>query len=138
MIAMRFPALVASAALIAGIAAAAPAQKPAAGAPAFSPKVAAALAGRTAGKPQSCVPLRSIQSTQIVDETAIIYKLNRKRWLVNFPEGGCPSLRPDRTIVTSTPSTNLCRGDIARIIDPPAPIEYGSCGLGNFVPYTAP
>jgi len=107
-----------------------------AAAPALSAKATAALAGRTAGKPQSCVRLRDVRSTEIVDETAIIYKLDRRRWLVNVPEGGCPSLRPDRTLVTVTPSTNLCRGDIARVIDPPTPIEYGSCGLGNFVPYT--
>ncbi|MDB5688182.1 MAG: hypothetical protein JWL91_58 [Sphingomonas bacterium] len=130
---MRFSAL-AAAALIAGIGVSAPARTPSAAE--LSPKVAAALAGRTAGKPRSCVPLRSVRSTEIVDETAIIYKLDRKRWLVNFPEGGCASLRPDRVLVTSTPSTNLCRGDIARIIDPPTPIEYGSCGLGDFVPYT--
>jgi hypothetical protein len=103
---------------------------------ALTPKVAEVLAGRTAGKPVSCVRLRDVRSTQIVDESAIIYKLNNKRWLVNFPAGGCASLRPDRTLVTSTPSTSLCRGDIARVIDPPTPIEYGSCGLGDFVPYT--
>ena len=102
----------------------------------LSPKAAAALAGRTAGKPISCVRLRDVRSSEIVDETAIIYKLSGKRWLVNFPDGGCASLRPGRVTVTSTPSTNLCRGDIARIIDPPTPIEYGSCGLGSFVPYT--
>jgi hypothetical protein len=130
---MRHLAMIAAAS-IAGVAAAAPAQTP--DAPTLSPKVAEALAGRTAGKPQSCVRLRDVQSTQIVDETAIIYRMSSKRWLVNFPEGGCPSLRPDRVLVTVTPSTNLCRGDIARVIDPPTPIEYGSCGLGTFVPYT--
>jgi hypothetical protein len=102
----------------------------------LTPKVAEVLAGRTAGKPVSCVRLREVRSTQIVDESAIIYKLNNKKWLVNFPSGGCASLRPERALVTSTPSTSLCRGDIARVIDPPTPIEYGSCGLGDFVPYT--
>jgi len=114
--------------------AAAPAQAPEAAA--LTPKVAEVLAGWTAGKPVSCVRLRDVRSTQIVDQSAIIYKLSNKRWLVNFPAGGCASLRPDRTLVTSTPSTSLCRGDIARVIDPPTPIEYGSCGLGDFVPYT--
>ena len=77
-----------------------------------------------------------MRSTRIVDESAIIYELSSKRWLVNFPAGGCSALRPDRVLVTRTPSDELCRGDIARIIDPPTPIEYGSCGLGDFVPYT--
>ncbi|MDB5662395.1 MAG: hypothetical protein JWM38_2495 [Sphingomonas bacterium] len=99
-------------------------------------KVAKALEGRTAGRAESCVRLRDIRSTEIVDETAIIYKISRKRWLVNFPDGGCPSLRPDRVLVTRTPVGSLCRGDIARVIDPPTPIEYGACGLGDFIPYT--
>lgn len=102
----------------------------------FTPKLAQALAGRTAGKPTGCVHLRDVRSTQIVDESAIIYELNSRKWLVNFPAGGCSSLRRDRVMVTRTPSDDLCRGDIVRIIDPPAPIEYGSCGLGDFVPYT--
>lgn len=105
------------------------------GAP-MTAKVARALAGRTASKPQSCISLREARSSQIVDETAIIYEISRKRWMVNFPEGGCAALRPNRAIVTRTPSTQLCRGDIATIIDPPTPIDYGSCGLGDFVPYT--
>lgn len=99
-------------------------------------KVAKALAGRTAGKPESCISLRDARSSRIVDETAIIYEIDRKRWMVNFPAGGCASLRPERALVTVTPGTQLCRGDIARVIDPPTPIEYGSCGLGDFVPYT--
>jgi hypothetical protein len=126
--------ILASSALLAAAAVPGSAQAPEAAA--LTPKVAEALAGRTAGKPLSCVRLRDVRSTQIVDESAIIYKLNNKRWLVNFPSGGCASLRPDRVLVTSTPSASLCRGDIARVIDPPAPIEYGSCGLSDFVPYT--
>lgn len=104
------------------------------GAP-ISAKAAKALAGRVPGKPQSCISLRDARSSTIVDETAIIYEISRKRWMVNFPEGGCAG-RPDRAIVTRTPSTQLCRGDIARIIDAPSRIEYGACGLGDFVPYT--
>jgi len=130
---MRVPFL-AAAAVIASIGVPAAARAPEAAT--LTPKVAEALAGRTAGKPVSCVRLREVRSTQVVDESAIIYKLNNKKWLVNFPSGGCASLRPERALVTSTPSTNLCRGDIARVIDPPTPIEYGSCGLGDFVPYS--
>ena len=101
----------------------------------FTAKLAKALAGRTAGKPTSCVHLRNVRSTRIVDESAIVYELSSRNWLVNFPAGGCSALRADRVMVTRTPSDDLCRGDIVRIIDPPAPIEYGSCGLGDFVPY---
>lgn len=128
--------ILAAGAFVAALAAPASAQTAKDAPPALSPKLSELLAGRTAGKPVSCVSLRDVRSTRIVDETAIIYELSRKKWLVNFPRGGCSSLREDRVLVTSTPSTRLCSGDIARVIDPPSPMEFGSCGLGEFVPYS--
>ena len=101
-----------------------------------SQALAKALAGRQPGKPTSCINLREIRSTRIIDETAIIYETSSRRWYVNRPAGGCPGLRSDRAIVSRTPSTSLCSGDIIRIIDPPTPMEFGSCGLSEFVPYT--
>lgn len=102
----------------------------------LSPALAKELAGRTPGPPTSCIRLHEIRSSRIVDETAIIYETSAQRWYVNRPPGGCPGLNPSRTLVTRTSTNSLCSGDIVRIIDPPGPIEYGSCGLGQFVPYT--
>ena len=121
--------------LIAAEAAAAPARPeiPAT----LSPKLAKALEGRVAGAPVSCVNLQRMRSSQIVDETAVIYEESRSRWYVNFPEGGnCPGLTRDRAIATRTPSNQLCRNDLIRVFDPVTPIQYGSCALGAFVPYT--
>ena len=101
-----------------------------------SPKLREALAGRTAGPPTACISLRDIRATRIIDETAIIYEMSGRRWYVNMPAGGCPGLRPNRALVSRTPSTSLCSGDIVRIIDPPTPMEFGACGLGKFTPYT--
>jgi hypothetical protein len=94
-----------------------------------------ALAGRKPGAPTSCINLHDIRSSRIIDETAIIYEVSSRRWYVNRPPGGCSGLKPGRTIVSRTPSTSLCSGDIIRIIDPPSPVEYGACGLGQFTPY---
>jgi len=102
----------------------------------LSPALASALVGRKAGAPTSCINLRDIRSTRIVDTSAIIYETSASRWYVNRPPSGCPGLRPERALVSRTPSTSLCSGDIVRIIDPPSPIEYGACGLGQFVPYS--
>jgi len=118
-----------------GVAAAPSTAEPADAAP-MNLALSKALAGRTAGKPISCVHLREVRSTRIIDGTAIIYELRSRRWLVNMPAGGCSSLRSDRVLVTRTPSGDLCRGDIVRVIDTPGPMEFGSCGLGDFVPYT--
>lgn len=103
----------------------------------LSPKLARLVEGRTAGPPVNCVNLRQMRTTRIVDETAVIYEQSRGRWFVNFPQGGkCPGLTADRAIATRTPSNQLCSGDLVRVFDQTTPIQYGSCALGKFVPYT--
>lgn len=100
-------------------------------------KLSAALAGyEQAGPPTSCVNLRDLRGNRSVGEGAIIFEGTSSATLwVNQPAGGCPSLDFGRTLITRTTTSQLCRGDIATIVDPVAHIEYGSCGLGDFTPY---
>lgn len=103
----------------------------------LSAKALKQLAGRTAGEPVSCVPLRKLGSTQIVDETAIIYKSSTRIWYVNQPDNGrCSLLKPNRMTVLRTPSSDLCQNELIMIVEPSSPITYGACGMGKFVPYT--
>ncbi len=103
----------------------------------LSDKAKGELAGRIAGEPLNCVPLRALRSTRIVDESAIIYKVSKRLWYVNQPDRGhCALLRPNRVIVTRTPSSQLCANDLVMIAEQNAPVTYGACGLGSFVPYT--
>lgn len=103
----------------------------------LSDKARGELAGRTAGEPLSCVPIRALRSTRIVDESAIIYKTSNRLWYVNQPDRGhCALLRPNRVIVTRTQSSQLCANDLVMIAEQNAPVTYGACGLGSFVPYT--
>ncbi len=103
----------------------------------LSEKAQKELAGRTAGKPVNCIQLNRIGPTKIVDQTAIIYKQSPRLWYVNQPDDGhCALLRPRRTLITSTPTSQLCGNDLVTIADPSSPITYGACGLGKFVPYT--
>ena len=105
----------------------------------ISDKLAKALAGRTAGPPVSCITLRDNVSSTVIDRNAVIYKQNSRTWFVNFPEGGhCGLLRPDSILLTRVPIGRLCSGDISRVIDRTSRIEFGSCTLGEFVPYTRP
>jgi hypothetical protein len=103
----------------------------------LSDKAKKELAGRTAGKPVSCIQLNRIGATRIVDATAVIYKQSSRLWYVNQPDDGhCALLRPRRTLITRTTTSQLCGNDLVMIADPSSPITYGSCGLGKFVPYT--
>lgn len=92
-----------------------------------------ALTGRTPGKPVTCIDLPRIDSSQIFDSGAILYRMKGGPDYLNDPH--CPSLKQDRSIASRTPSTSLCRGDILRVFEPVSGIEYGSCPLADFVPY---
>lgn len=101
------------------------------------PSLDRALAGRTAGKPTSCITNSFIDGTTIFDSGAILYRMSGGPDYLNTP-ASCPALRSDRAIVTHVFGGSLCRGDVIQVIDPPSPVGYGSCILGDFVPYSRP
>ncbi len=97
-------------------------------------RIAKALDGRKAGKPVNCIPLRQIQSTEIFERTAILYKLG-STWYLNRPDSGANFLDRDDILVTNTHSSELCSIDIVRLMDSGSHFPSGSLGLGKFVPY---
>lgn len=88
-----------------------------------------------AGPPVQCVNMRDLQGNRSAGETAIVFSGSGGRKWVNRPAAGCPDLGFSRALKTRTPSTRLCRGDIASVFDPVNGFEYGGCGLGDFEPY---
>lgn len=99
--------------------------------------LAAALEGfEQSGPPVSCVSQRNLRGNRSAGESAIVFQGQSAGTLwVNRPAGGCPSLDMGRTLVTRAPSTQLCRGDIASVVDLVSGTQYGGCGLGEFTPY---
>ena len=98
-------------------------------------ELARALDGRTAaGPPQRCVDLRQVGGNRAVGGNAILFTQGSRVYL-NRPAGDCSALRYGNTLVTRTMSGELCRGDIARVLDPVTRTIRGSCSLGDFVPY---
>ena len=98
-------------------------------------KLAKALRGyEQAGPAMSCVSQRSLGGNKSVGD-AILFHGTTGRLYVNRPAGGCPSMNLGRSLVTRTTSSQLCRGDIATVVDPVSGATYGGCGLGDFVPY---
>ena len=49
-------------------------------------QLAKLLKDRVAGEPQSCITLSSVTSSQVIDKTAIVYKIGGTYW-VNRPKG---------------------------------------------------
>lgn len=95
------------------------------------------LAGRVAGKPVSCVSLNQLGPSQTVDRTAIIYGQGRTLYLNRLPNG-CPGLTRFTFPVVKTSLSQLCSSDIITLVDQGSHMTAGSCGLGEFVPYTKP
>lgn len=97
-------------------------------------KLAKMIEGRSAGAPVSCLPVARSTSSTKIEGVGMVYQRGRTLFVNRFQDG-CPSLTAFRGIVTRTPSTQICRGDIARVVDFVNGIEGGSCVLGEFVPY---
>jgi len=90
---------------------------------------------RDAGKPVDCINLRDIRSSEIVPNTAIVYRMNNGTLFVNRPQGGA-FLDRDDILVTRTIGTQLCRIDIVNLLDRNSRMMSGSLSLGDFVPYS--
>ena len=95
------------------------------------------LAGRTAGKPVSCIPRHSQRNMNVISDDILIFSSSRnaKTIYVNKPYGGCRDA--DRNVlVFNKPSSSLCRGEIVQVVDKSFGGTIDSCAFGKFVPYT--
>lgn len=99
--------------------------------------LAKALAGKVAGKPVDCLPPLRTNGMTVIDENTILFRRNSNLVYRNDPPGGCSPLSQGRfALVTKTPGSGLCRGDIAQVVDTVSRLPAGACALGAFVPYT--
>lgn len=97
------------------------------------------LTGKVAGPPVSCLPSYKANDMVVVDDNTLAFKDSTSRVYVNHPQGGCSSLSAGHTaLVTRTPGSGLCRGDIAQVVDTLNGITVGSCVINDFIPYTRP
>lgn len=94
-----------------------------------------ALAGRVAGKPQSCIDPQAVGGPQIVGNRTLIYRQSGQRlWVTTLPDA-CPFLRTNVIVVTELYGGQLCRSNRFRTITPNTSIPSGICRFGAFVPY---
>jgi hypothetical protein len=95
--------------------------------------LAQALEGRVAGEPVSCINLRTIRGSRTIDG-AILYDAGNVIY-VNRPRAGAEDLNNWDTMVTRTPSTQLCNIDPVQMVHLPTGMYRGTIFLGDFVPY---
>jgi hypothetical protein len=91
---------------------------------------------RAVGEAKDCVNLRSIQSTNIVDDRTIDFKIAGGKTLRNVLPYNCPSLKFSDSFSYKTSLNQLCSVDVIRVLN-----NFGgglnegpACGLGKFQP----
>jgi len=96
-------------------------------------------ADKVAGPPMSCIPSWRADDMIVIDDNTIAFRDNASRVYINHMQSGCMGIDHGRNaLVTRTTQTQLCRGDIAEVIDTAARITVGSCVFGDFTPYARP
>ena len=94
-----------------------------------------ALAGKVPGKAESCLPMQRSNDMTVIDDDTLLYHDGRTTY-VNKPLGSCTNLaRGSYALVTRSTGSQLCRGDIANVVDATSGTTVGSCALGDFIPY---
>jgi hypothetical protein len=98
------------------------------------------LAGKTAGKPVSCLQSWKSGDMVVIDDSTVVFRDSPRRVYRNdFRGGSCNRLGGGSyALVTKSTSTQLCSGDIAQVVDVSNGFTVGSCVLGDFVPYEGP
>ncbi|KQX24266.1 MULTISPECIES: hypothetical protein [unclassified Sphingomonas] len=98
--------------------------------------LAKVLAGRVAGEPVDCIQLHDIDSTEVFDNTAILYRTIGGKLYLNRPRSGLASLNDDDILVTKSWTPELCSIDTVNLVDRTSHFPTGFVFLGKFVPYS--
>lgn len=95
-----------------------------------------ALAGRTAGKPETCLLSSRQLSPQAVNDHVLLYRDGPRIWRNDLP-AACPGLDDDAVIVTEIQGGQVCRNDMFYTLERGGiGIPGPRCRLGMFVPWT--
>src|SRR5690242_12405341 len=103
-------------------------------------ELAQLLAGKVAQRPISCLPHYKSGDMRVIDDNTIAFRDGSYRTYVAHMNGGCSNLGSGNfALVTRQFGTpDLCRGDIARVVDTLNGMTVGSCSFGEFTPYVRP
>lgn len=96
-------------------------------------KLAKLLEGRVAGEAKSCIRDRPVRSFQVIDGTAIVYRIGSTIW-VNRTKNP-DSLDDNDALVFRRYGSQICSTDIVSTIDRLGGFYTGNVFLDKFVPY---
>lgn len=94
------------------------------------------FAGRVAGTPERCVPLRQSEGLTIAADGVLTYRYSGARLYRATTVGTCNGLRPFNTLIVDVYGSTLCENDRFRVLQTGTSIPGPYCRLGKFIPYT--
>lgn len=86
------------------------------------------------GNTESCVPMRSLRQSIILDNRTIFFESTGRRGYMNHLPNECPGLLREQRFAYTNSFGSLCRAEIITILDSFGR-SWGSCGLGDFEEY---
>lgn len=99
-------------------------------------RLAKLIDGRVAGEPEQCIRDHPNRGFEVIDKTAIVYRIGRTVWVNQTRDP--KSLDDDDTLVIRRYGSQLCSTDIVTTIDRISGFYTGNVFLGEFVPYRLP
>lgn len=93
-----------------------------------------------AGPPQDCLQNYNQQEMTIIDASTIAFRSGTGHVWVQKTQSPCTPLGGPGpyALVTRSTMSELCRGDIAEVVDTVSHMNVGSCVMGQFLPYARP
>ncbi len=83
------------------------------------------------GEVKRCISLNRVDSTKVLDDQTIFFKMRGKKHYVNRLSYTCPSLKREERFMYKTSIGQLCSIDIITVLDSFGR-QWASCGLGEF------
>lgn len=99
-----------------------------------SPEAAEILAGfERTGETSTCLNTRRIDTIEPLDDRHWLVEMLNGETYLNVVGRGCFGAASSFTYLAyETPTGQLCRGEIVRVVDNGAAGSRGSCGLGDY------
>ena len=96
-------------------------------------------AAQPSGPPESCVDLRRIRSSRVLNDQIIDFELIDGRIMRNVLPYNCSGLGFSEAFTYSTSLSRLCSVDTITVLNQGGgPARGATCGLGQFQPVTFP
>ena len=92
------------------------------------------------GPPQDCLASYKQQEMTVIDSSTIAFREGTGHVWVQKTQSPCTPLGGPGpyALVTRSGQSQLCRGDIAEVVDTTSGMGVGSCVIGEFLPYSRP